>query len=235
MTINKTILFGWIQKIINFVFRKREKPLQTEGPSWSLYSTLEIPLTKFIKCLLEADLRALIIEGQPNEEDLLFAWGQIYEAYCKAMGGKDVEVKMLYAQEYQILAVKVAIGEMVLELIDKGLFHEVMATIKQFGYPIPEKITDVEQAVKVFRGNLNKDGLHLDRLKAMLTKDEEEGETKNISRSDFTKMLTHVSLAFKTPLVRIEDISTEQYVELVNEYIRYCRDIEEQNNKIRSR
>lgn len=205
-------------------------------PSWKLYSTLEIPLKLFIKCLLEQDFRALIIEGKPNEEEILLAWQQIYTAYCTALGGKDVEVKMLYAQEYQILAVKVSIGEMVLELIDKGLFHEVMATIRQFGYPLPENITDVEHAIKVFRGNLNKDGLHLDRLKAMLSKEEIEGEEpKKITRSDFSRMLTHVSLAFKTPLVKIDDINVEQYCELVNEYVRYCKDLEEQNRKIKNR
>lgn len=236
MTTTRTISFGWIRKIINFVFRRPSKPSPTVTESWKLYSNLEIPLRLFIKCLLEQDLRALIIEGKPNEETLLSAWQQIYTAYCTALGGKDVEVKMLYAQEYQILAVKVSIGEMVLELIDKGLFHEVMATIRQFGYPLPENITDVEHAIKVFRGNLNKDGLHLDRLKAMLSKDEIEGqEPKKITRSDFSRMLTHVSLAFKTPLVKIDDINVEQYCELVNEYVRYCKDLEEQNRKIKNR
>jgi hypothetical protein len=146
-----------------------------------------------------------------------------------------VEVKMLYAKEYEILAVRVAIGEMCLELISKGFFFEVMETIKKFGYPLPEKIEDVEQAVKIFRGNLNKDGLHMERLKAMITKDSEESgeERKEPTRADFSKLLTHVSLAFKTPLVRVDDIDTQTYCDLVSEYVRYCKSMEQQSKNIK--
>jgi hypothetical protein len=64
-------------------------PPPPDSPSVKLFSTLDLPLDKFIRCLCDGALAALIIEGSPSDLELRAAWEAIFERFLDAMKDSD--------------------------------------------------------------------------------------------------------------------------------------------------
>ena len=58
--------------------------------SWNLYLNIyELPFSKFLDCIVDDNLSALIKEGYPPEIELLTTWQSISEQYANACGNSE--------------------------------------------------------------------------------------------------------------------------------------------------
>ena len=227
--------YMWIQKIIHFVLPKPRQPLKEVIKTWKLYQDLTINLDLFIKAI-EGDLRALIIEGEPSEGDLIKCWESIQKMYVDVFGGREVDSNIQYVNDYVELSVREQLGTMLLELGSRRLTPGIIQCMQGFGFPLPSNINDgnVNKALKVFKGYLNKEGLRLDKLAAMFEGEGQGVEPKKVGRADFVKTLTNVSIAFKMPPIQTSSITAEQFIEYARQLVDYQKQLEEQRNKLKS-
>ena len=230
----QTMPYTLIQKIKSFgFFRSKTQPIEVTK-SWSLYQDLTIPLSRFIKIVHENDLNAVIISGEPTEYALHAAVESIIQAFSIRIGGRELDVNTAYAEEYTILSIREKVGKMVIEIAENGGFEKVYETMKLFDFPLPEKLTESnkEKAFKKFIGYFNKEGLRLDNLQVRLYGNgEEDKESKKLIRSDYSKFLTAVSLAFNIPPISVDAISVEQYCDYHDAYMERLKSLESQRKE----
>jgi len=69
----------------------------------------ELPLNKFIECIVDGNLSALIISGLPDKEDLQQAWETISNQYVERIGTH--EYKMYVALYKEIHTLKITINQ----------------------------------------------------------------------------------------------------------------------------
>src|SRR5271170_759964 len=77
-------------------------PLNSNSTSWKLYQDCRIPLNRFLDCLFDKDYDALIVKGDPSEQDKMVAWHNIYMEYVQLVNDGsgnelyDTTIKMNY-------------------------------------------------------------------------------------------------------------------------------------------
>lgn len=76
-------------------------------PSVKLYRSIhQIPLDRLITCKVDKDLSALIIEGEPDPEELVRVWNSIDDAFMEKMQDDDQKYIQKLAMDYNILQSK---------------------------------------------------------------------------------------------------------------------------------
>lgn len=69
------------------------------------HSIYETPMSVFIRCQLQSDVTALIIEGPVLPRDLLDAWSQLVSAYHEAIGNTETIRRFFLYKEIGLLAI----------------------------------------------------------------------------------------------------------------------------------
>lgn len=95
---------------------KPEKLSPSAIPSLSLYRTIsELPLRVFITCIVDKNLSALIISGNPTVNELEEAWEDIRQQYADAIGDHE---HRLCTSLYKELAIMNCNFRMIILLVD---------------------------------------------------------------------------------------------------------------------
>jgi hypothetical protein len=73
-----------------------------------IYSDIsKLPLSRFIDCSVDGDISALIIEGEPSQDELQAAWAQILEQYSEAVGDNEQKAMLSLFKEINRLQVNI--------------------------------------------------------------------------------------------------------------------------------
>lgn len=82
----------------------QEQPLQEDFKSYAFYQHIvDLPLNKFIEVSTTGNVSALVISGEPSEEELSSAWGRIMEQYGEAIGDHEATMRInLYKDIYRL-------------------------------------------------------------------------------------------------------------------------------------
>jgi hypothetical protein len=74
--------------------------------SAKLYTHItKLPMSRFIDCDVDGDLRALIIEGEPSGKELAEAWEGIQEQYASAIGDSEQRLYLSLLKEVNGLSI----------------------------------------------------------------------------------------------------------------------------------
>lgn len=219
------------QKIFRWLFTRKQANGSTATPStpieiatqsskWYL-SITDLPLNKYIECVVDGNLSALIISGYPTQEQLEAAWLDIAEQYADAMG--DAEHRMyikLYKElvylniEYkQILSLIEVLTIVVYKPFEQKL-NELLFTNFSF---TANREKELDTCFRLSKSTL----LKIDMKKAQLDGLKEKGDDtdKTPTREYFQSILITLSDYSKYPVQ--ETITTYQFCERVKRFTQF--------------
>src|ERR1044072_6283374 len=80
-------------------FTKKEQNTESVTPSRHMQTTIpsakwyhritELPLSRFVDCLVDDTIYALVLSGKPTDEELNAAWVSIQGEYAEAIGNHE--------------------------------------------------------------------------------------------------------------------------------------------------
>lgn len=151
--------------------------------------------------LVDGNLKALVIDGQPDQEDILKAWKVIQEEYIEAIGEKELMMeRALYIEiitlEANFFLARLAIEQMQLSY-HPGFARHLNAILKtnfQFDPNDPEKYYALLKNCYNRTGGIKID-LDLKKIQyaAIEEKYKEKGESQPYTREYFQTMLITLS------------------------------------------
>src|SRR5689334_8572625 len=99
----------------------------TTTQSWSLYRSIyELPFAKFIECVVDNNLLALVREGYPPQEEILKAWYEINEQYSSALGDAEYSVYFSLFKRIAILTTDYNSINKIVEVL-RFMYYEPLA------------------------------------------------------------------------------------------------------------
>lgn len=108
----------FIRKPANGNTAMRSMLSQQGSPSARWYRSIsELPLNKFIECLVDGNLSSLIIWGFPAAEDLENAWIDLREQYSDTMGDAEHKLAITLFKEITILSIELQQIKSLIEIL----------------------------------------------------------------------------------------------------------------------
>lgn len=204
------------------------------------HSIYDLPLNKFIDCMIDGNLSALIVTGFPNPEILKQAWDNILAEYSDVIGSQEHRMIFQLWKEVAIMKVSVdmirimaARGNDINE--DKGILrivyikamadelNTILGTSCKFNWADQKTYND-ELDKCVNRGKALLIQYDMKCLQFAALQKQAEGKTDvKIDRQYFTSILITLSDHAK---YRIEEsIKMSEYCERVKRFSDYCEQI----------
>jgi hypothetical protein len=92
------------EKETNSSSLKQDLPLPQGDQSAKYYQSISnLPLNRYKDCLLNENLSALIISGQPTGQQLTEAWGKISQEYADAMGDHEYKLYLKLFKDVHLI------------------------------------------------------------------------------------------------------------------------------------
>lgn len=105
-----------IKRVLSGSSFQQQKPSKTAIQQSNLYRSINtLPLHKFIDCIINHNLAALIISGLPTQQELANSWTLILQQYSDAIGDNE---HRLYANRTKQLAIETINYNLVIGLVD---------------------------------------------------------------------------------------------------------------------
>lgn len=212
------------------------RPLPAATPSSSLYRSIsELPLAAFRICIVHGDLSALVISGDPTEDEISKAWDDIRQQYADAIGDhdhrlatslyKDIAI-LKYRYKSVILLVDLLQDAYMKELADE--LNDLLATTFPFDpHDTDQYLNDLQRCVK--------------RTKAILLELEvKEQQYKNITAANGKKGSRPTDEYFLAILITLSDhakyqvnesITVFEFCERLKRYNHYVETLQKQKRK----
>jgi hypothetical protein len=190
-------------------------------------SCAELPLNKFIDCIVDGNLQALTIAGFPTQEQLQDAWANILLEYSDLMGTTEYR---MYVQLYKDISIsKIILDQLIialniLQVTYDEFFHteanRILRTDCKFNWK--DQASYQAEVKKCFnRSKALRIALDLKLLKfeSIETKNKNKPEQK-IDRKYFTSILITLSDHAKYQIQ--ETIKMSEYCERARRFTEYC-------------
>lgn len=191
-------------------------------------NTSELPFNKFIECLVDGNLSALIISGYPTPAEIQGAWLGIAEEYHKATADHEYKVFLkLYKdiEELKITIDQVVLYVGVLRQIKSQYFIDELNDILRLKLNLnwEDPASYHEQLNKCIRRNAGfRTSLQIKEKNFEAIRNKNEGLTNKVDRAYFISMLITLSDHAKYPIH--DNIMTAEYCERLRRYNKYVED-----------
>lgn len=151
------------------------------------YETLhELPLKRYIDCVVDDDLQALVRLPIPYPNKALKTlWSKLQEEYRKLSGNRDYEIKKAAIDELNDMKLRVYLYSNALQLIsDYDDMLNAAEYLEKEGFIGKRElvIKRVTAEIKIMR-------VHIETKEAQLTKEKVEGNDKKATREDYAKTI----------------------------------------------
>ena len=143
----------------------------------------EIPLCKFIE-LYKGNLKALVISGKANEEELRKTSFAIIEEYNEIIGNKNLRFAILRHSSSINYNIKIIIFEIAENLLMMDDLDNAFALLSQIGINAPTEIT--ESTLSEIKRSIDSIKAHTQLKLALLNQQIERSKPKD-NKIDFTK------------------------------------------------
>lgn len=199
------------------------------SPKW-YRSITELPLSCFIRVVVDENLHAIVISGNPDDMDLLHTWGDIQMQYADAMKDNEHKLMISLSREVQKLSITIDQIHIALDNLKHRYVKEFADRVNKwlqssfkFDYHIPgDYDNDIERAYRRTKGLKLDLDLKLMAYDAMKTKF--ASSDKKFTREYFQGILITLSDHVKFPVT--DSITVFEYCDRVrrlNEHIDYLK------------
>lgn len=188
----------------------------------------QLPFDRFLRCLINSDLSALIIQGKPLEADIAEAWSNIYFEFVTLTDDPEVRYFAFLQRDITLLQHEIFTVETGLYLLSPVMMpfsidhrDEIIESITKYGYKLKiDFLSDYSDALQVIE-------FKLAPKKQKLANKEKELKEYLLSKADhavtmeyFTKILMRLS-KHQGYAIRPGDIMTTEYVALLKDYVAF--------------
>jgi hypothetical protein len=205
-------------------------------PSKYYTSIVDLPLNRFIDCLVDENLFALVITGEPSKTDLQSAWDGILIEYNDLLG--DTENKMYFRllREVHLLMctikqieLNVAILKLQYNKADADELNGLLNSNFPFDFSDTEKYySDLDRCIRMGKGTYLKYQLKNNQLQALKEKNDKANSkpTKEYFAGILISLTDHAGVKLNA-----SEITVYEFCERVRRYTDYIKTIESRNKK----
>lgn len=206
---------------------KRQGVRQASSPHMELYRHCsQLPLDRFIACLVDNDLSQLVIKGNPSKDQLSFAWQAIYIEYIQLNQSNEALYSIRLQSEIELLSDEIQRVEEILYFLRpemlpfcNGMEAELVNILKYYGYrQVIDFTTDYSRTLTAIRNKLNPKKLRLESRIAELANYMDSKNTGTPDRSVFETNLIRMS-RFQGYAIRAKEVTVSEYVTIFKECI----------------
>jgi hypothetical protein len=214
------------------IFAKKASPQGNHsGQAPRLYRTIhDLPLDKFISALCDQDFNALVISGNPSQEELSQAWDEIFLDYLDLNGDNDARMDITLAKDIAILSARLQQIETCLFFLQVFHVQEVADILTDIGFEdVSLDPSDLEQYFE----NLNIIRLRSKEIKidielkeielTELRESKKKTPAKRADRSSFLNILSRIATYKHTAVIRASEISVAEFCAMFAEYLDHIK------------
>lgn len=209
------------------VWSKKRPGQSVSSPHTALYLRCDqLPLNRFIDCLIDNDLKSLVISGVPSEQQLISAWENIYIEYISLNQSAESLYSIGIQKEVTLISDEISRVEEILYLLSpqmlpfcNGRENELVQILREYGYKQSfDFTTDYSRTINAIRSRLNPKKLRLDSRLNEMAEYVKSKSTGKPSRSVFDTNLIRMS-RFQGYAIRAKDITVSEYVMIFKDCI----------------
>jgi hypothetical protein len=210
--------------------------MQTTTPSAKWYRHItELPLSKFIDCMVDDNYYALVISGHPSDVELLSAWSDIQQEYADAIGTNEYRLYVALMRDVIMLSTTLEQINCLVSLLKRYYHPEILSRLNKLlntSISLDPSVPDKYKAT-VKRFEMRSKGIKIDldlkeiQLQGMRKKMEESGIKPD--RGYFHSVLVTISDHAKYHIA--DSITVFEYCERVKRYANYCDLVKSQGGK----
>lgn len=180
-----------------------------------------MPLSKFIKTAVFLDLKQLIIAGKPSDEDLIAAWGVIYQEFLDGMQDKKAQHRVKLKSEIDKLEYDYRVIQMCIQRLSIGpsqwAVEQLRRRVRVPGDFNPEDQAQYfQQLVVVLNQALSLKHRLAERQAEMKIVYQQSGAGERLTIQHFDHLITRVSLFAKFQINR-QKTTVSEFMELYRE------------------
>lgn len=200
------------------------------GPSglrrYSLYRTCDtLPLDRFVRCMCQGDLTALVSSGRPPAADVLSnVWDNIHMEYIELDGSTKTIYLNHLRRDLMLLGSKIDRVLTIIRALNILFDKRLVAELKDLGLPFRYEYADQERYRKDLMSSINymapwklEYGQLEKELNAMVSENESGGK---VDRSYFDRVLARLSKYYGYQ-VQASKLTVTEYVTMFKEYLDY--------------
>lgn len=197
----------------------------TPCAKWYLHIT-ELPLNRFIDCLVDGNINALVISGKPTGEDLMTAWVNIQAEYADAVGTNEYRLYVGILKEVLILGATMAQIDCLITLLEEFYHPEILSRLNKLlrtSFTLdPSDEEKYKATLKRFRMRSKGVKMDLDLKEIQLEgmKKKMEGTATKPDRAYYHSVLVTLSDYAKYHIS--DTLTVFEYCERLRRYTNYC-------------
>jgi hypothetical protein len=189
-----------------------------------------MPLSKFIDCDVDGDLSALVIEGDPTEEEILTAWLSVKTQYADITGNQEYTMYKYACRDVNVLQISLVEVETLVSIMRKvyspmvaDRLNKILRSRFKFNHEEPEEyINDLEGCI-TRTGSIK---IQIDLKRAVMNAMEgKQGKGEKPTREYYHRIL--ISLSDHAGYDLTDKISVFDFCERVKRFNKFC---EQQKN-----
>ena len=203
--------------------------MQTETKAVIHEKICDLPLNKFIDCIVDGNLTSLTISGYPTQEQLVTAWGNILAEYSELIGTDEYRMYVQLYKEVNIIKItlsQITIAINILRVIRDDYFvaelNKLLGTTCKFNWN-DQASYQAECNKCINRSAALKIKLDLKNLQFEAIEKKNTGTGEKLERQYFISILITLSDHVK---YRIEEtIKMSEYCDRLKRFSDYCEQI----------
>lgn len=188
--------------------------------SLKLYRSIDtLPLERFITCICDKDLTALVISGNATGEELVSAWNDIYDQYVIAVNDKEQQYILRLTKEINCLEFDYKLIGLCVTRLEIEHSEEVLGILKKL---VPTNLKFNPADIEQYKKDLS---LIISKSKRMIVEIEnkrgelgrlapEKGE--RVNRSEFDKMIVRASKYMQYKIDK-KATTVSEFVQIIDE------------------
>jgi hypothetical protein len=211
----------WIAKLR----RQAQKASPDQLPA-NVYSTIEkTPLDRFITCIVDQDLTALIIEGEADEATLAIAWSFLFLDYLDASKEVKARYEFELVRDLSILRARVAIVDTILALFQTVFVEEAVKELNRLEIFVsldpsnPESYREGLEEIRTrgaeFVIDANLKQIELEELE----KAKKDEPAQKIDRQYFVNILGRIATFRRVAVIRTSELVVAEFIAAFNEFL----------------
>lgn len=177
-----------------------------------------LTMDKFIDCLVNGNMKCLVVSGEPTDEEIQSAWEQIWDEYCILLNQPNYKIILKTLQNIVLYESKLIAIDYCMIVLSRQHSEPCIEILKKFGFNYSFDFNDKEQFEKDLKNVKSISKVTLIKLKGERKNYEiqiKKSESKAIKESDFDK--TFISLSkFMGYKVNATDTTVSEYCSMIS-------------------
>lgn len=213
--------------------RTKDEPIELETPPFALINDdiKHIKVSSFIKVIVHNDYTDIILDGEPNEEQLSEALQSIMFQYHDTIMDEKTEIYKSTVNKIHALQIKMNRVKMNMEALKLCRAEEIISELKQDGFKFQFTEETYLKDIDRIQTSLKRDKIQLAKAQRQLSDMQGKGGGKKMTEDDFYNSLAELR-KFENyqsePLKLADEMSLYSYCQAMKRYNKHIQSLRKQ-------